>query len=287
MEVSISLENVNVEFPIYEIAQRSVKQRLLKITSGRFKLATDAALTVRALNDITLKASRGERIALIGLNGAGKTTLLQTMAGIYKPCSGRRTTQGRVASMLNIMLGMSGESTGYENILLRGTFLGWKNEELRAKAREIAAFSDLGPFLDVPIRTYSTGMRLRLAFAISTAITPDILLMDEWIGFGDQSFSERAEDRMMRLVARTGILVIASHDPSLLERICFRGIVLDQGKLVYDGPIHAALQYYQGEIAHAGARSKSRANPTRSVPAELRAIRDDVIVAAGKSPTSP
>jgi ABC-type polysaccharide/polyol phosphate transport system ATPase subunit len=249
MESAISLHKVGVEFPLYDISHRSAKQRLLSIAKGRFSLTTDAVLSVRALRNVTLKVSRGERVALIGLNGAGKTTLLQIMAGIYKPCSGACVTRGRIASMLNIMLGMSGENTGHENIVLRGTFLGWKEDELKAKVKEIAAFSDLGAFLDVPIRTYSTGMRLRLAFSISTAIAPDILLMDEWIGFGDQSFAGRAEDRMMQLVARAGILVIASHSAALLERVCFRGIVMHQGEIVYDGPIHAALQYYDTEIA--------------------------------------
>jgi lipopolysaccharide transport system ATP-binding protein len=251
MEASITLDNVGVEFPIFDISQRSVKAQLLNVARSRFTLAANDALSVRALESISFRVTRGERVALIGLNGSGKTTLLQVMAGIYKPSTGVCRSTGRVASMLNIMLGMSGESTGYENIILRGTFLGWKKTELRDRAEEIAAFSELGPFLNVPIRTYSTGMRLRLAFAISTAVVPDILLMDEWIGLGDQSFSNRAEMRMMSIIARTGILVIASHDPDLLERLCQRGIVINQGGVVYDGPVDAALQYYAAELIRA------------------------------------
>lgn len=242
---AISLSGVSVRFPVYDLADRSLKQQFLGLASKRFFVSESSVFSVNALQDLTLNIEQGERVALIGLNGAGKTTLLQVIAGIYKPTKGRCDKSGRVASMMNMTYGMNSENTGYENINLRATFLGWRGSFLKDRIDEIAEFSGLGPFLKMPIRTYSAGMRLRLAFAIATAVTPDILLMDEWIGFGDQTFVARAEERMMKMVARTGVLVLASHNETMLERVCSRGIVLDGGRIIFDGDIHAALQAYQ------------------------------------------
>ncbi|MCM3468395.1 ABC transporter ATP-binding protein, partial [Staphylococcus lugdunensis] len=151
--------------------------------------------------------------------------------GVYAPVSGRLDVKGRIGSLLDISLGMDPEATGYENIFLRGVVMGLRPSEIEAKIEEIAEFSELGDYLNMPTRTYSSGMALRLAFAVSTAVHPDILLMDEWLSVGDESFNKKASDRLNSLVERSSILVMASHSPQLVERVCNRKIVIDHGTL--------------------------------------------------------
>jgi ABC-2 type transport system ATP-binding protein/lipopolysaccharide transport system ATP-binding protein len=241
--VSIDLEAVTVDFPIYNARTRSLKNSLLdKGTGGRIGRDADARVCVRALENLTLSLDHGDRVALMGRNGAGKTTLLRVLAGVYHPTVGQVRRQGRVASLFDISLGIDAELTGYENIMLRGLFLGLHPAEIRARTEEIAAFTELGDYLAMPARTYSTGMMLRLAFAVCTCIEPEILLMDEWIGVGDASFMEKAQRRLESFVDRAGIVVLASHNRILLEEICTKAVMLDAGRVVAYGPIRDVLR---------------------------------------------
>jgi homopolymeric O-antigen transport system ATP-binding protein len=243
---SLQLEAVSVDFPIYSASTRSLKNNLLhRGTGGRIGRDIGNRICVRALDNVSITLDHGDRVGLIGRNGAGKTTLLRVLAGVYQPTLGQVRCQGQVASLLNISLGMDPEWTGYENIMVRGLLLGLTPEVVREHADEIAAFSELGEYLAMPLRTYSTGMMLRLAFAACTCIEPEILLMDEWIGVGDTSFVKKAEGRLQGFVGHAGIVVLASHSPTLLERVCTKGVLLDAGQVTAYGPIDEVLREYK------------------------------------------
>jgi lipopolysaccharide transport system ATP-binding protein len=220
---TIKLHEVSVEIPIYSNHNRSIKNSLLK------KLTKDKILphSVMALNKITLDLKDGDRLGVMGPNGAGKSTLLRTLAGVYLPTSGTIEVKGRVASLIDISLGMDGEATGYENIRMRGIMMGLSLKQIRSMEDEIADFSGLGDFLHMPIRTYSTGMHMRLGFAVSTAIEADIILMDEWLSVGDSEFILKAEKRLDNFIKRSSILVIASHSNDLIEKITNKTIRLN------------------------------------------------------------
>ena len=243
---SLRLVGVGVDFPVYSADSRSLKNNLLhKSTGGRIGRSAGNHVSVRALEDVNLVFERGDRVGLIGANGAGKTTLLRVLAGVYQPTRGQVWRQGRVASLFDISLGIDPDATGYENIVMRGMLLGLTPAEVRKRSDEIEAFTELGDYLAMPVYTYSTGMMLRLAFAVCTCIEPEILLMDEWIGVGDAAFVEKAERRLEEFVARAGILVLASHNPALLDRTCATGILLDSGKIRAFGPIEEVLRVYR------------------------------------------
>ena len=243
---SIRIESVTVDFPVYNTGTRSLKNRLLhQGTGGRIGRDAGNRLCVRALDDVSLKFKHGDRVGLVGHNGAGKTTLLRVLAGAYEPTHGHMWRHGRTASLLNVSLGIDSEATGYENIMTRGLFLGLMPGQVRERMDEIAEFTELGDYLTMPVHTYSAGMRLRLAFAVCTCFKPEILLMDEWINVGDQSFVEKARRRLEEFVDRAGILVLASQNAALLERICTTGVVLDAGKVKARGPIRGMIREYR------------------------------------------
>jgi lipopolysaccharide transport system ATP-binding protein len=201
-------------------------------TGGR--LATDAGnnLLVKAIDKISFKWSEGDRIGIVGHNGSGKSTLLRAIAGVYEPIQGRLSVDGSVASMLDIMFGMDADATGYENVFIRCMIMGIPYRTIKLMVDEIIEFSELGDYIYMPIRTYSSGMMMRLAFAIATSIKADILLMDEWLNVGDAQFSSKAEARLQNLVDNAKVLVIASHNPSLVERLCNRVLHLEHGHIV-------------------------------------------------------
>ena len=244
--VSLQLEAVTVDFPVYSAGARSLKKRLLhRGTGGRIVHGAANRLRVRALEDVSLALRHGDRVGLVGSNGAGKTTLLRVLAGAYEPTRGRVERRGRTASLLNVSLGIDAEATGYENIMTRGLFLGLRPEQVRARMDEIAAFTELGEYLAMPVHTYSAGMRLRLAFAVCTSFDPEILLMDEWLGIGDRAFVEKAQRRLEQFVERAGILVLASQNTSLLQQVCSTGVLLDKGRITCFGSIVEVLRMYQ------------------------------------------
>jgi ABC-type polysaccharide/polyol phosphate transport system ATPase subunit len=242
----LCLRNLSVEFPIYQGSYPSLKKRLLA-ASSRGNLARDQAarINVRALNDITVDIRDGDRVGLIGYNGAGKTTLLKVLAGIYSPTRGQIYALGRISSLFEVTVGFNPDATGRENIILRGMYMDVHPREMRARIEEIAAFTELGAYLDMPVRTYSAGMSVRLAFAVSTCIPPEILLMDEWISAGDARFLEKAHKRMTDLIGGSSIMVLASHSMPLLREWCNRGILLEQGRIVVDGSLDDAIAAFQ------------------------------------------
>ena len=250
VETSFQLTGVTVDFPVYSADSRSLKNDLLrKGTGGRIACTAESRVSVRALEDVNLAFERGDRVGLIGTNGSGKTTLLRVLAGVYQPTLGWVRRRGQVSSLFDWSLGIDPGATGYENIMIRGIFLGLTPAEVRERTGEIAAFTELGDYLAMPMHTYSTGMKLRLALAVCTCIEPQILLMDEWIGLGDAAFVEKAGRRLEELVNRAGILVLASHNPALLERNCTTGVLLDAGRVRASGPIGEVLREY-GKMNH-------------------------------------
>lgn len=240
---SIDLVNATVEFPIYNTRGRSIRSTILRRVGGAVSTADDG-VTVTALRDISLSLRNGDRLAIVGHNGAGKSTLLRVFSGAYEPTIGSAEISGKVASLLDITMGMDPELTGAENIILRGVFLGMTIEQARQMIPEVVEFSELGDYVDLPMRTYSSGMTLRLAFAISTARAPDILLLDELISVGDSAFAAKARDRIESMMSRASILVLASHDPKTLRKYCNRAIMLSGGRITAEGTVDEVLRAY-------------------------------------------
>jgi lipopolysaccharide transport system ATP-binding protein len=226
---SVSCRDLTLRFPVYGVDAKSLKKRLAAVTIGG-KLGSHAGVTeVTALTQVNLELKAGDRLGLVGHNGAGKTTLLRALSGAYEPDEGQVEVRGRIAALLDLTLGIDATATGYDNIRLRGRIAGLSAREIDARMDEIAEFSGLGPFLAMPVKTYSAGMRGRLAFAAATAVDADVLLMDEWIAVGDAEFQQLAHRRLLRLVERAGILVLASHDTELLRLYCNKVMRLDGG----------------------------------------------------------
>lgn len=243
--MSVTLEDVCVNFPIYGASNRSLKNNLLRVGSGgRISQDSRNRVTVHALRHVSLRFEDGDRVGLVGPNGAGKSTLLRVLAGIYEPDQGIVRMDGRVTSLFNLRLGIEQEATGFENIYLRGLSAGMDREEIWRRTPKIAAFTELGDYLDLPIHTYSTGMVMRLAFAVATAVDPDILLMDEWVGAGDARFLDKARKRMEDLIDRSGILVLASHTNSLIRRVCNKVALIERGEVKAFGPTDEVLKQY-------------------------------------------
>jgi ABC-type polysaccharide/polyol phosphate transport system ATPase subunit len=241
---SIVLENLSIDIPV--LTTRSQSLRTIVVAKARaiggniIDSGTHISI-VRALDQISFKLGEGDRLGLIGPNGAGKSTLIRVLADIYAPSSGTIERQGTLIPMFDIGIGFDNEATGYENIFLRGMMMGLTRREIADRTDEIAAFSELGEYLDLPLRTYSAGMTLRLMFSIATSVVGDIILMDEWISVGDDSFQGKAQKRMLEMTGKAGILVIASHDSKTLLQHCNLGMRLEKGRVVDFGPIAAVL----------------------------------------------
>ena len=247
MTARIDIENIDVHFPIYDARARSFRHRVLGIGAGRIGATANHHVVVRAPNDISLSVSHGDRLGLVGRNGAGKSTLLRVMSGIYEPGAGSVRVEGRLAALTNITMGMDMEDTGYENILIRGFMLSLTRRQSLERIPEIESFTELGDYLNLPLRTYSQGMLLRLAFAVSTSIEPEILILDELIGAGDKWFAEKATQRLKRLAEGASILVVASHSRETLLQLCNKAALLREGHLVEIGPVAEILSRYEKE----------------------------------------
>ena len=233
MSVYLKAERICVDFPIFNAPHRSLKKNLLRVATGG-KISSEAGrrVIIRALDGIDFEIREGDRLGLTGHNGSGKSTLLRVLAGVYEPTSGTLVSHGRIASLLDISIGMDFESSGLENIYLRGLLMGLPRQMIREKIDEITSFSELGDYIEMPVRTYSSGMVMRLAFSITTSIETDILLMDEWLSVGDADFVKKAEDKLRSMISKTPILVIASHSAEILKDVCNRVLRLERGRSV-------------------------------------------------------
>src|SRR5580700_151073 len=250
MPASLRLRDVSVEFPIYSGGSRSLKKLLFNRTT-QGNLARDARdrITVQALSDVSLDIEHGDRLAVIGANGAGKSTLLKVLAGIYSPTRGHMHASGRVSALLTATVGLNPDATGRENIITRGMFMDVHPREMRARVDEIADFTELGYYIDMPVRTYSSGMMVRLCFAVATSIPPQILLMDEWIAAGDAGFLAKARQRMADFLSGASILALASHSLPLLQEWCNRAVLLDHGRITATGSVEEVAAFYARSIA--------------------------------------
>jgi ABC-type polysaccharide/polyol phosphate transport system ATPase subunit len=240
----VALDHVSVQFPLYQGGSRSLKKTLLAMAKPRSLRRDHNRIVVQALDAVSLSITHGERIGLVGHNGAGKTTLLRVLAGVYEPTSGAVAIDGQVSALLDVNLGLNPDATGYENILLRGLYLGLRPAEIRRLLPEIAEFTELGEFLHMPVRTYSAGMSARLAFAVATAIKPEILLMDEWLLAGDAQFLEKAHRRIDAFVHQSCILVLASHALDVVAHWCTKVAWLESGRIVMFGDAATTLKRY-------------------------------------------
>ncbi|UPT62232.1 MAG: ABC transporter ATP-binding protein [Hyphomonadaceae bacterium JAD_PAG50586_4] len=240
----ILLDQVDVHFPIHNANSLSLQVTLLGALNDKLVTRNRHTTFVEALNNVSLDLRDGDRVGLIGHNGAGKTTLLRLLAGVYTPSSGTAQIDGKISSFTDMTLGMDPEASGWANIIFRCVFLGMSFREAHAAAPGIAEFSELGEFLDLPVRTYSSGMFLRLAFAISTSIEPEVILMDEMIGAGDARFLARAQQRLASILAKASIMVLASHQPNILRAFCSKLIWLEKGRVRRIGPFEEVYGAY-------------------------------------------
>jgi lipopolysaccharide transport system ATP-binding protein len=265
----IELDHVDLTFRVRRQKGRlSLKEYLLH---GLFLRRSALAMEVHALKDLSVTFSAGERVGILGPNGAGKSSLLKLLAGVYHPTRGNRRVQGKISSLFDLMLGFDGDASGWDNIRYRGYLQGETPASINAKMQEIAEFSELGDFLDTPVRYYSAGMLVRLAFAISTAIEPEILLVDEVLTVGDMAFQEKAGWRMREMMAQADLIVVISHDLNTLSNLCDRGIWLDHGQLRLDGPIEEVIDAYTNAV-HGQPPLLATARPSepdRTMPARV------------------
>ncbi|MBC7800888.1 MAG: ABC transporter ATP-binding protein [Gemmatimonadaceae bacterium] len=242
----VDVHGVHVSFPIYHGNSRSLKRTMFAAASGRLQEDSRHRIVVQALRDVSLSLRAGDRLGLIGGNGAGKTTLLRTLAGIYEPVVGRVHVQGTIGALLDPNLGMNPELTGRENIALRGLYNGLPGPAIRRLEEDVQEFAELAEFLDLPVRFYSSGMVIRLGFALATAIRPQVLLMDEWFLAGDAAFMEKARERLEDMVRGAEILVLSTHSTAIVLEWCTRVIWLDQGRVRADGAPQDVMDQYLG-----------------------------------------
>lgn len=228
--VSISVSALTLRFPVYGVDAKSLKKYLAQISvGGKLGHATAGTTEVTALSDVSFQLNAGDRLGLIGHNGSGKTTLLRALSGAYEPDQGTIDVHGRISALLDLGLGIDPSATGLDNIRLRGRIAGLSAREIENKLDSIAAFTGLGAYLAMPLKTYSAGMQARLAFAVATSVEADILLMDEWVAVGDSEFRELAQRRLLELMERAGIFVFASHDLTLIKQYCNKVIRIEAG----------------------------------------------------------
>ena len=243
----VKLENAGVEYVLHNVNSQSLKSKLLKSLTGGI-ISTkkhEKAIYVSALSNLNFEINPGDKIGLIGHNGAGKTTLLRLLSGIYFPTSGSVKINGRPLPLIDINLGIDPNATGIDNIRTRGLMIGIKENDMESYIKDVIKFADLGDFVHLPFRTYSAGMQARLSFGASTVIDPDILIMDEWISTGDQSFKKKANERIQKLIDKSNALIFASHSLEMIKLICNRVIWLNKGSVVMDGACEKVLREYQ------------------------------------------
>ena len=241
----IELDHVNLTFRVRKERGIRLKDFILK---RMFLPSRNPIMEVRALQDVHLRVETGDRVGFIGHNGAGKSTILKLLAGIYVPTSGRRVVQGRISSLFDIALGFESEASGWDNIAYRSYLQGETPSSVRAKKEAIADFSELGDFLNMPVRYYSAGMMVRLAFSIATAIDPEILLVDEVLSVGDLAFQNKARERMREMMAKAHLMVLVTHDLDALPQMCNRAVWMDHGRVVMTGACAEVVAAYRASV---------------------------------------
>jgi ABC-type polysaccharide/polyol phosphate transport system ATPase subunit len=255
---SLNVQNVSLTFNVRQNKKVSLKEYVLK---GMFRRSFNPGVTIHALTDVSIAAREGDRIGIIGHNGAGKSTLLKLLAGIYPPTHGSVAVEGRICSLFDITLGFEQEATGWENIVFRSYLQGESPANVRARLDSIGAFTDLGEFLSMPVRNYSAGMLMRLAFAIATAAEPEVLLIDEVLAVGDMAFQIKAKARMRELMASSRLMVVVSHDLNSLRDTCNRVIWMKQGKVIMEGASVEVIRSYTESVAAQAQAAKDAAKP--------------------------
>jgi lipopolysaccharide transport system ATP-binding protein len=249
--VLIDLDRVSLEFRVRQFKRLTLKEFLVR---GMFKRSVNPIMHVQALQDVSLCVAEGERLGILGHNGAGKSTLLKLLAGIYPPSAGTRRVVGRISSLFDIALGFEADSNGWENIHNRGYLQGETPRSIRAKVEQIAEFSELGQFLDMPVRYYSAGMMVRLAFSIATAIEPEILIVDEVLAVGDLAFQQKASQRIREMMSQARMIVMVSHQLDSLVNLTTRCLWMDHGRVKLEGkPIDVVHAYQQHSLQPAAA----------------------------------
>ena len=241
----IDLENVSLTFKVRQKGRVPLKEFLVR---QMFRRSVNPYLEVRALQDVNLRLGNGERIGIIGHNGAGKSTMLKVLAGIYPPTAGNRLVEGRISSLFDIALGFEVDANGWENIAYRGYLQGETPRTLKSKIQPIADFTELGDFLNMPVRYYSAGMIVRLAFSIATSIEPEILLVDEVLSVGDMAFQQKARQRIHEMIAKAELIVVVSHDLESLAKLCNQAIWMDHGRIRQMGPVQEIIAAYTASV---------------------------------------
>jgi ABC-type polysaccharide/polyol phosphate transport system ATPase subunit len=239
---SVEIENVSLSYPIYGSNARSFKTVLVNMATGGRLNNDSSSVMVEALRDVSFHLEKGDRLAVLGHNGAGKSTLLKVLAKIYEPTKGAVNVQGKINCLFDIMMGMDHELNAYENIMLRGLILGLSKSEIRKIEPRIEEFAELGDFMKMPIKSYSTGMKLRLAFGIITNVFSEILLIDEIVNVGDANFIEKAKQQMKSLVNRSEFVVLSSHDERVIRELCNKALCLEKGVVRYFGKVEEAFK---------------------------------------------
>lgn len=250
--MTIGLYDVTVDLPVYSVSAQSIRKHLLTrgLGGALFRKSNDA-ISIRALDSVTLRIGDGDRVGIVGPNGAGKTTLLRVLSGVYTPTTGRVEVQGEISSALNVGVGLDSEISGRENIYLLGYYRGFSRERISRQIEEIIEATRLGVFIDLPVNTYSAGMIGRLTFAVATAFDPDVLLMDEWLFAGDASFLQDAKARVEGFVRKARVLVLASHNSHVIREFCTRAIYLNGGRLIDFGDVDQVISRYEADAAQA------------------------------------
>lgn len=250
---NIKLNNVSLDYPIYDPVHRSLTRVLTSRipVGGKIREGQKKKLSILALDDVSFELKRGDRVALLGHNGAGKTSLLKVLSGFFAPSSGTAVIDGRIAALLDLASGLDMQLTGHENIMLCGMLRGLSRKQVKEKIPEIEAFCELGPYLSLPVKTYSQGMVIRLAFSICTSVACDVLLLDEWFGAGDQAFVTKSRERLKQVIQDSAILVFATHSIDIAKQLCNKGMYFEQGSLIMFDQLERVIEFQQDRAQRA------------------------------------
>lgn len=242
--VALKVDHVSMKFNLSSEKVDNIKEYIIKMIKKELMYQE-----FWALRDVDFTVRRGDRLGIMGLNGAGKSTLLKICSGVLKATEGTVTTRGKIAPLLELGAGFDRQYTGKENIFLYGSMLGFSKEFLTEKYEEIVEFSELGDFINVPVKNYSSGMRARLGFSVATIVEPDILILDEVLSVGDAKFRKKCENRIQSMFDKGVTVLFVSHSTSQVLRICNRGILLEQGQLIAQGAVEDVVSFYEAKMA--------------------------------------